>query len=207
MLTLYDNHDSGNGYKVRLMFSLLGWQYRYIEVDSVHGETRTESFIARNPNGKIPVLELEDGTYLPESNAILHYLAAGTPFVPSDTLEHARTLQWMFFEQYTHEPSVAVARFIVRHLGPDHPRQAELPTKREQAHNALRVMEDHLQHEDWFAAGTPTIADVALYAYTHMAEDGGVELAPYANIRRWLNRVCTLPGYISLEDTVLGISE
>ncbi len=201
MFTLYDNHDSGNGYKIRLMFALLDLEYRYVEIDSIHGETRQGEFLTKNPNGKIPVLELEDGTYLPESNAILHYLGDGTPFVPTDKLDHAKTLQWMFFEQYTHEPSVAVARYIARHLPPDHERHETLPTIRESGHAALKVMEDHLFARDWFAANRPTIADVSLFAYTHKAEDGGIELGKYTAINTWLDRVRDLPGFVALEDT------
>jgi glutathione S-transferase len=201
MLTLYDNHDSGNGYKVRLMLALLGIEYTYMEIDSINGETRKGPFLAKNPNGRIPVLELDDGTFLPESNAILHYLADGTSFVPTDRLDHAQTLQWMFFEQYTHEPSVAVARFIMRHLAPDHERHATLPAIREQGHAALAVMEDHLKDNDWFAANRPTIADVSLFAYTHMAEDGGIELSNYGAINAWLERVRGVPAFVALEDT------
>ena len=201
MLTLYDNHDSGNGYKTRLMMALLDIEYTYVEVDSVNGETRKGPFLEKNLNGRIPVLELDDGTYLPESNAILHYLGDGTSFVPTDRLDHARPLQWMFFEQYTHEPSVAVARFIVRHLAPDHERQATLPAIRQSGHAALAIMEDHLKDNDWFAANQPTIADISLFAYTHMAEDGGIGLSDYPAINSWIARVRQLPGFVALEDT------
>ncbi len=201
MFTLYDNHDSGNGYKARLMFSLLDMDYTYVEIDSVNGETREAQFLTRNLNGKIPVLQLEDGSYMPESNAILHYLADGTSFVPTDRLDHARVLQWMFFEQYTHEPSVAVARYIVRHLPTGHERHASLPTIREAGHAALGVMEDHLSRHDWFAADRATIADVSLFAYTHMAEDGGIGLSDYTSINAWLARVRGLTGFVAIEDT------
>lgn len=201
MMTLYDNHDSGNGYKARLMMALLGIEYTYVEIDSINGETREGALLAKNLNGKIPVLQLDGDTYLPESNAILHYLADGTSFVPTDKLDHARTLQWMFFEQYTHEPSVAVARFIVRHLDPDHERQTTLPAIRRSGHAALAVMEDHLKDNGWFAANQPTIADVSLFAYTHMAEDGGISLGNYPAINNWIRRVQQLTGFVALEDT------
>lgn len=199
MLRLYDYGDSGNGYKVRLLLGLLGTPYEYIEKDIMAGETRTPEFLAMNPNGRIPLLGLETGDYLPESDAILYYLAEGTPYWPEDRLERARVLQWMFFEQYNHEPAVAVARFIVRHLPPDHERQSDLPSLREKGHAALQVMEDHLASHDWLAAYRPTIADLALYAYTHVADQGGVALDGYAGINAWMKRIRELPGFVAMD--------
>jgi len=198
MLRLYDFTGSGNGHKVRLMLSLLDTPYELIEKDILTGETRTAEFLAMNPNGRIPLLGLETGEHLPESNAILYYLAEGTTYWPDDRLERTRVLQWMFFEQYNHEPSIAVARFIAHILPPDHPRQTDLPELREKSHAALQVMEDHLSDNDWMAAGRPTIADIALYPYTHAAEEGGVSLASYPAINRWIDRICTLPGYVAM---------
>jgi glutathione S-transferase len=172
--------------------------YRWVEVNSTKGETRTAQFLARNPNGKVPTLGLEDGTFLPESNAILNYLAEGTPLLPAERLQRARVLQWMFFEQYSHEPYVAVARYIVHYLPPDSPRRAELPRLHERGYQALGVMEQHLAREPFFAAGRYTIADIALYAYTHCAAEGGFELGRVPAVQRWLDRVRGQPGHVPL---------
>lgn len=196
MYRLYDFPGSGNGYKVRLLLGLLDIPYEYIEKDIMTGETRTPEFLAMNPDGRIPLLALESGDYLPESDAILYYLAEGTPYWPDDRLDRARVLQWMFFEQYSHEPSVAVARFIVHFLPEDHPRHADLPALREKGHAALQVMENHLGQHDWMAAGRATVADIALFAYTHVAEEGGISLAEYTAIRGWMARLKELPGFV-----------
>ena len=200
MYTLYDYLDSGNGYKIRLLLAQLQQPYRYVEVDILRGETRTPEFLAKNPNGRIPTLELGDGEFLAESDAILCYLAAGTAFLPAERLAHARVLQWMFFEQYSHEPYVATPRFIVRHLAEDHPLRAELPKRLERGRAALAVMEGHLATHRYFVGERYSIADIALYAYTHVAEDGGLELAPYPGIRAWLARVSAQPRHVGLLD-------
>ena len=197
MLTLYDYLDSGNGYKVRLLLAQLGTPYRLVELDIMRGETRTPEFLARNPNGRIPTLELEDGTFLAESNAIIWYLAEGTRFVPADRLGRARALQWMFFEQYSHEPYVATPRFILRHLPVDHPRRAELPARQAQGRAALGVMEGHLGAHD-FLAGDYSIADIALYAYSHRADEAGIDLAPFPAVRAWLARVAAQPDHVAM---------
>ena len=198
MLRLYDYLSSGNSYKPRLLLNLLGQSFDVVELDIMKGETRTPEYLAKNANGRIPLLELEDGTFLPESNAILFYLAEGTPFLPDDRLGRARVLQWMFFEQYNHEPNIAVVRFWIEHDGltPEH--EAMLPAKREGGYAALDVMEGHLANRDWFVGGTISIADIALYAYTHVAHEGGFDLAGYPAIRAWLDRVSALPGYIPI---------
>ena len=198
MFTVYGMADSGNCYKVKLALEQLKKPYRWVEVDSTKGGTRTREFLARNPNGKVPTLQLEDGGHLPESNAILWYLAEGTPLAPEDRLGRARALQWMFFEQYSHEPCIAVARFILRYLPADHPRRAELPRLAERGRQALSVMEQHLAKEPFFAAGRYTVADISLYAYTHCARDGGFDLQPYPQVRAWLERVRTQPGHVPL---------
>ena len=198
MFTVYGMADSGNCYKVKLALEQLKKPYRWVEVDSSKGGTQTREFLARNPNGKVPTLQLEDGGYLPESNAILWYLAEGTPLLPEDRLGHARALQWMFFEQYSHEPYIAVARFILRYLPADHPRRAELPRLAERGRHALSVMEQHLAKEPFFAAGRYTVADISLYAYTHCARDGGFDLQPYPQLRAWLERVRAQPGHVPL---------
>jgi glutathione S-transferase len=198
MLTLYDYLDSGNGYKVRLLLHQLGRPYTLVETDILQGETRTPEFLRLNPNGRIPLLQLEDGTCLAESNAILHYLAQGTPLLPAERLAHAQVLQWMFFEQYNHEPNIATSRFWLRHGGPpDDLRRAQLEQKRALGYAALDVMERELAARPWFVAGRYTVADIALYAYTHVADEGGFDLARYPAIRAWLQRVREQPGYLS----------
>jgi glutathione S-transferase len=195
---LFDYLDSGNGYKVRLLLAQLGIDYRWTELDIDAGATRTPEFLRRNPNGRIPTLELDDGTNLAESNAILWYLAEGTPFVPGDRLGRAQTLQWLFFEQYSHEPFVATPRYIVKHLPPNHARRAELPERLAKGRAALAVMDEHLESRGFFVAERYTIADVALYAYTHVAHEGGHDLAPYPNVRAWLARVAAQPGNVEI---------
>jgi glutathione S-transferase len=195
---LFDYLDSGNGFKVRLLLAQLGMKYQWTNVDIDKGLTRTPEFLRKNPNGRIPTLELDDGTFLPESNAILWYLAEGSRFVPATQLGRAQVLQWMFFEQYSHEPFVATARYIVRHFPKDHPRQSELPMRIEKGNAALKVMEQHLETREFFVNDRYTIADIALYAYTHVAADGGFDLKPYANINAWIARVAAQPGYLPL---------
>ncbi|MGQ0544323.1 MAG: glutathione S-transferase family protein [Betaproteobacteria bacterium] len=198
MFTAYGKSDSGNCYKVKLALEQLGLAYRWVEVDSTRGETRTPEFLARNPNGKVPTLGLEDGTYLPESNAILYYLAEGTPLLPAGRLARARVLQWMFFEQYSHEPYIAVARFILYYLPPDSPRRAELPRLQERGYQALGVMEQHLAKTPFFGGAAYSIADIALFAYTHCAADGGFDLARTPAVNAWLARVRAQPRFVAL---------
>ena len=198
MLTAYGYSDSGNCYKVKLALAQLQLPHRWVEVNSVKGETRTKDFLAKNPNGRVPLLELEDGGYLPESNAILHYLAEGSPLLPADRVGRARVLQWMFFEQYSHEPCVAVARSILRYHPAGSPRRAELPRLMELGNQALGVMQQHLAAEPFFAAGKYTVADIALYAYTHCAADGGFDLDRFPAVLRWLERVREQPRHIPL---------
>jgi glutathione S-transferase len=198
MLTVHGMADSGNCYKVKLALEQLKLPYQWVEVSTTRGETRTREFLARNPNGQVPTLELEVGQFLPESGAILFYLAEGTPLLPSDRLARARVLQWMFFEQYSHEPCIAVARAIQRYQPPDSPRRAELPRLQERGQKALGVMEQHLKTSDYFAGAKYSIADIALYAYTHCAADGGFELARYPAVSAWLARVKAQPGHVPL---------
>lgn len=198
MVTLYDYLDSGNGYKIRLLLAQLQRAYRWVELDILSGATRTPGFLAKNPNGRIPTLELDEGTFLAESNAILWYLADGTRFIPSDAVARAQVLQWMFFEQYSHEPYVATPRFIVKHLPAGSPRRAELPGRLKQGHAALAVMEGQLTAHRFFVAETYSIADIALYAYTHVAHEGGLDLEPYPQVRAWIARVAEKPGYVPL---------
>ena len=197
-MILYDYLDSGNGYKIRLLLAHLDRSYRWVELDILTGATRTAGFLAKNPNGRIPTLELEDGTCLAESNAILWYLADGTPYLPAGKLERAQVLQWMFFEQYSHEPYVATPRFILKHLPQDSPRRAELPKRLEQGRAALAVMEKHLAGRQFFVGEHYSIADIALYAYTHVAHEAQLDLAPYPLVRSWLARVASQPRYLPL---------
>lgn len=195
MVTVYGLRSSGNCYKLQHLLEVLGRPYRWVDTDSANGATRTPEFLALNPNGKVPLLVLEDGRRLAESNAILCYLAEGTPYLPADAWDRARTLQWMFFEQYSHEPYVAVARFVCKWLPEGHARHAELPNLRERGAKALDVMEDHLAREAFFSGGDFGVADIALFAYTHCAADGGFDLSRWPNIATWLERVRAQPGF------------
>ena len=195
-VTVYGMKASGNCYKLQLLLEQLQRHHRWVEIDSVNGQTRTPEFLAKNPNGKIPLLELPDGRRLAESNAILCFLAEGCAYLPADAWLRAQVLQWLFFEQYSHEPYVAVARFVARWLPADHPRRAELPKLRERAHQALAVMEQTLARQDFLVASGYSIADIALYAYTHEAPVGGIALDAYPGIRAWLARVEAQPGFV-----------
>jgi glutathione S-transferase len=195
-ITVYGMKASGNCYKLQLLLEQLARPYHWVEVDSVNGQTRTPEFLAKNANGKVPLLELADGRRLSESNAILCYLADGTPYLPEAAWPRAQALQWLFFEQYSHEPSVAVARFVARWLPADHPRQAELPRLRERGHQALAVMEQQLARQDFLVASGYSVADIALYAYTHEAPVGGIALDDYPAIRAWLARIESRPGFV-----------
>ena len=205
MLRLHDNHLSGNGYKPRLLLAHLDRSYERIEVDILMGETRTPEFLARNPNGRIPVLELADGTCIAESNAILFYLAEGSPFLPADRLGRALALQWMFFEQYSHEPCIAVARHWIQHLEMTEAQRNQLPEKQEGGRAALAVMERHLGGADWFGGDAMGIADFALYAYTHVADEGGFDLADYPAVGAWLERVAGQPGHVPMNPAPVGV--
>jgi glutathione S-transferase len=198
MITLYGFSPSGNCHKVRLLLEQLGRPYRWVETDSSRGATRTPAFLALNPNGKVPLLVLDDGRTLAESNAMLCWLAEGTPYLPSDAWQRAQALSWMFFEQYSHEPYVAVARFVRGWTPADSPRRAELPKLRERGHQALAVMERHLQAASWFTGPEYGVADIALFAYTDVAGEGGFDLAPYPAIRDWLARVRATPGFVPM---------
>ena len=198
MLRLYDYLPSGNGYKVRLLLAQLGIPFTRVELDIVRGETRTPAFLARNPDGRIPVLELESGTHLAESNAILWYLAEGTPFLPAGRLERAQVLQWMCFEQYSHEPNIATSRFWLMHGELTAERRTGLAQKAPLGRAALAVMEQHLAGRTFFVAERYSIADVALYAYTHVAHEGGFDLGPFPAIRVWLDRVAAQRGHVPI---------
>ncbi|ATD67470.1 glutathione S-transferase [Luteimonas chenhongjianii] len=198
MNTIHGYSPSGNCHKLRLLLEQLPLPYRWIETDSSRGATRTLEYLALNPNGKVPLLVRDDGSVLVESNAILHYLAEGSAFLPDDPWARAQALSWMFFEQYSHEPYIAVARFICGWTPLDSPRRAELPRLRERGHQALAVMERHLSRHPWFTGADYGIADIALFAYTGVAEDGGFDLAAYRALRDWLIRVRTTPGFVPM---------
>jgi glutathione S-transferase len=198
MLTLFDYLDSGNGFKIRLLLSQLLLQYRWVERDIMAGATRTPDFLARNPNGRIPVIETDDGVCLAESNAILFYLAEGTPFLPQNPMLRAQVLQWMFFEQYSHEPYVATPRFIIKHLPENSERRAELPRRLAQGRAALAIMDQHLDGRNFMVAERYSIADIALYAYTHVAEEATLDLSAYPQVSAWLRRVAEQPYYIPI---------
>jgi glutathione S-transferase len=199
MIVLYDNLSSGNAYKVRLILHKLGLSYTRIEMDIDAGATRTPDFLALNPDGRIPLLVLDDGTKLPESNAILAFLAKGTALLPETPRDFAQTMRWLFWEQYSHEPNVATVRHWLTHGVEMTPfRELALADKRPKGVAALGVMEAHLATRDFFVADRFTIADIALYAYTHVAEEGGFDLKPYPALRAWLARVAALPRHIPI---------
>lgn len=200
MLTVYGDSQSGNCYKIKLLLSLMGRPHRWKHVDILAGQTREPKFLARNLNGKIPVLELPDGRTLAESNAILYYLAQGSAWLPDDSFERAQVLQWQCFEQYSHEPYIAVARYIQHYLGLPEERRAEYQAKQAGGHKALEVMDKHLATQDWFAADGYSIADISLYAYTHVAHEGGFDLQPYTHINAWLERVAQHPRHVQMQD-------
>lgn len=198
-MRLYQYHPSGNCYKIRLLLNQLGLACERVDVDILKGESRTPEFLAINSNGRIPVLEV-DGQYLPESNAALFYLASGTPFLPADRMGQAQVLRWMFFEQYSHEPFIATIRFWVAFQRSAEKNAAEIQRRMPLGYAALAVMEDHLRHCDYFVNNTYSIADIALYAYTHVADEGGFELERFPHLQAWLARVQQQPGYLSIID-------
>jgi glutathione S-transferase len=193
---------SGNAYKVRLLLHLLGIDCAVTELDilATPSETRRPEFLAKNPNGRIPLLELDDGTFLPESNAILFYLAEGTRFLPESPVQRAQVLQWLFFEQYSHEPYVAVLKFWKFWGGLHHKRAEDIALWRERGQAALRVMETQLEGKPFLVAERYTIADVALYAYTHTAQHAGFDLEALPAVRAWLARVAAQPGHIPIKN-------
>jgi glutathione S-transferase len=199
MYTLYSMQRSGNSYKVRLALARLGIPYRLVEVDNHKGESRTPEFLDKNPNGQVPLLEVAPGRYLAESNAILWYVAGGTRLAPEDRIDRAEALQWMFFEQHSLEPNIGAAYFWLALVkGGRDLQQHALENWMEHGYRALNVMETHVKRHDYVAAGHVTIADIALYAYTHLAEQCDFELTDYPAIRGWLTRVENEPGYVPM---------
>jgi glutathione S-transferase len=200
-MRLHSAPRSGNSYKVRLLLSLLGIRHDIVNYDTKGGGTHAPEFLENvNPDGKVPVLELEDGTMLPESGAILYYLAEGTPYLPKEKLERAQVLRWMFFEQYSLLPNLSrprLWRMWEVEITPQ--REAELEQFFEQGYRALSVMERHLSDREFFVRDRPTVADVALYVYPSVAPEGGIDLESYPAVRTWLDRITALPGYVPLK--------
>jgi glutathione S-transferase len=199
VLVLYDSPVSGNCYKVRLLLAHLGIDYERREVDVVDRSTRPELLGALNPALRVPTLVLDDGRPLAESNAILWYFADGTRFVPGDRYERTQVLQWQFFEQYDHEPSLAVVRFWLAYSGRPEAYADQVVSRRAAGYRALDAMERHLTGRDWLVGGGMTIADISLYAYTHVAHEGGFELGGYPAIGAWLGRVAAEPGHVTID--------
>ncbi|MDE0941676.1 MAG: glutathione S-transferase family protein [Alphaproteobacteria bacterium] len=195
-MILHDNLGSGNAYKVRLLLSHLGRSFKRIDYDVTKGETRTPEFLALNPDGRIPLLQFPDGRVLTQSNAIMSYLAQGTAYLPGEAFAQAQVLQWMFFEQYSHEPNIAVARYWLHFLGPNKIERTQLEEKWQKGYQALAVMEQRLGTADFLVDGGYSIADIALYAYTHVADEAEMELDDYPGIRRWLDRVAEQPRHV-----------
>jgi glutathione S-transferase len=198
-------HRSGNCYKVSLLLRRLQRPYRWHEVDVLGGANRSEEFLALNPSGKVPVLRWDDGKVLSESGAILVYLAEGSALWPADAWERAQTLRWMFFEQHSHAPFIAQARFISQFLPADHPRRAELPQLQQGGARALGLMEQHLAGHHWFSGRRDGVADIALYAYTHAAAEGGFQLADYPQIQAWLKRMAALPEHHTMAEAARSL--
>ena len=200
-LKIYGDSKSGNCYKIQLLCAEMGVDYDWEEVDILAGDTRTPQFLAMNANGKIPLLALPDGRFLPESNAILFYLADGSEFFAGDAYSRAEILRWMFFEQYSHEPNIATSRFIIKYLGNPPDRQTSLEEKHAGGHKALEIMEQQLQRHPFVTGDNYNIADIALFAYTHVADEGGFDLVDYAAIREWIAGIKGRPNYLPMTKT------
>jgi len=198
-IELYGDSISGNCYKLQLACAQLDIDYTWHEIDILAGESRTEKFLAMNPNGRVPLMALPDGRYLPESNAILCYLADGSMLAGDDRFERANILRWMFFEQYSHEPYIATSRFIIQYLGRPEEREGDLESRKGGGYMALDVMEQELTDNDFIANDKYSIADIALYAYTHVADEGGFDLGNYPQIRAWLERVEMQDGFAPMK--------
>ncbi|NES74333.1 MULTISPECIES: glutathione S-transferase family protein [Okeania] len=198
MLKLYEFSTSGNCYKIRLLLTQLEIPFERIEIDITKGESRTPEFLQKNPNGKIPVLEIEPGKYLSESNAVLFYLSEGTKFLPTNKWEKAQVMQWLFFEQYSHEPYIATSRYWISILGKAEEYQAEIKQKQVGGYAALNVMEKHLENYQFFVGEQYSIADICLFAYTHVAHEGGFDLNQFPAIQNWIEIVKNQPLYRSI---------
>lgn len=200
MYRVYGDIQSGNCYKIKLVMSLLEIEHEWLHVDILAGETHTDAFKKLNPNTRIPVLVLPDDRVLTESNAILNYLADGTDLIPGDRFLRAQVLQWQFFEQYSHEPFIATARYINKYLGLPKERLAEYEGKQEGGHKALSIMEARLKEASFLVGDALTIADISLYAYTHVAHEGGFDLSGYPAIGKWIGRIEGQPNFFGMND-------
>jgi len=195
---LYGDSRSGNCYKIQLLCAEIGQDYDWQEVDILAGDTHTPQFLAMNANGKIPLLALPDGRYLPESNAILWYFADGSGLCGANRFDRALILQWMFFEQYSHEPNIATSRFIIQYLGNPPDRAGALEDKRIAGYKALEVMEQQLLKNPYMTGQAYSIADIALFAYTHVAHEGGFDLQGYSAIRAWIDKISARPAFVPM---------
>lgn len=200
-MKIYGDLMSGNCYKIKMLCDFLGINHEWIDMDILAGACRTDEFLEKNPAGKIPLLELEDGRYVAESNAILYYLSYGSDFQPIDRYLKAKVFEWMFFEQYSHEPYIAVRRFIRKYQNMPPERQAEYEAKFAGGEKALNILEGHLGKQEYLVGIRPTIADIALYAYTHVADEAGYELSRYTGIQAWLRRIENTPGFQPMPST------
>ena len=200
-MKVYGDIQSGNCYKVKLLLAFLGIEHEWCHVNILKGDTKTAEFLSINPNGKIPVVVLDDGCCLSESNAILGYFADGTALIPSNKYEKAKMYEWLFFEQYSHEPFIAVARFIQKYQGMPESRLEEYHALQPRGNKALSIMESRLAQTDYLVGKQLTIADIALYAYTHVADEGGFNLSDYPNIQAWCKRLQEQAGYVGMAET------
>ncbi len=198
-MRIYGDSRSGNCYKIQLLLSLLGKTCEWVDIDIMKGETRAPSFLEKSPNGKIPLLELDDGRVLSESNAIMHYIAFNTPLVPSSPYQSSKLLQWQFFEQYSHEPYIAVARYINVYLGLPAEKKAEYDAKQAGGYRALAVMEHQLSLTPFLLGDSISLADISLFAYTHVAHEGGFDLSAYPAIRNWIQLVKDQKGFVPMD--------
>ncbi|PSO53583.1 MAG: glutathione S-transferase [Cyanobacteria bacterium QH_8_48_120] len=198
MLQLYDFLLSGNCYKIRLLLTQVGIPFERVDVDITQGETRTPEFTSKNLNGRVPVLKTEAGEFLAESNAIMFYFSENTQFLPNDSWQRAQVLQWLFFEQYSHEPYLATPRFWISVLGKAEEYRDAIEQKHEAGYAALKVMETHLSDRSFFVDERYTIADIGLFAYTHVADKGGYDLSKFPAIKAWLELVQAQPQHISI---------
>ncbi len=197
-MKIYGDIQSGNCYKVKLVTALLGIEHEWVEIDILAKQTQSDSFLEKNPNAKIPLLELDDGRFISESNAILNFLAAESELAGSDLYQSIKIQQWQFFEQYSHEPYIAVARFIAKYLDLPDDRKAEYEAKQEGGHKALAVMEQQLAQTPYLVGNKLTAADISLYGYTHVAHEGGFDLGAYPAIQQWIKRIQSHPRYIGM---------
>jgi glutathione S-transferase len=198
-MKIYGDSCSGNCYKVQLVCALLNIDYQWIDINILKSDTKNQDFLNKNPNGKIPLLELDDGRFIVESNAIINYLAFDSSLLPIDTFDLAKVQQWQFFEQYSHEPYIAVARFIAKYLGLPEGRRTDYESKQEGGYKALTIMEQQLQQTSFLIGEQFTTADISLYAYTHVANEGGFDLTKFPNIINWLKKVSLQANFITLK--------